>query len=145
MLGHAVPPDGHAVLVVLTVNVVFAPRVYPVGKTTSTNASVAVEDGLAHTVPVVAVLIFIRSKRTATSVSEAADAERMSANGTKRLATSSKTADIFINFCCFWAYMVNVLVIYLYGAYAIYGLYFAWLCFIKQGFNGQSYQARRDI
>lgn len=66
MLGQAVPPVGHDRLVVLTVNAVDAPSVYPVGKLTTTCASAAVTLGLAHTVPVVAVLTCMRSKRTKT-------------------------------------------------------------------------------
>ena len=72
MLGHAVPPDGQAVLVVLTVKFAAVPSVYPVGNSTCTVASVAVVAGLAHTVPVVCVLIFMRSNRTSTCVRGAA-------------------------------------------------------------------------
>lgn len=51
--GHAVPPDGQAKLVVLTVKVPAAPKVYPVGNTTCTLASVEAVVGLAQTMPVV--------------------------------------------------------------------------------------------
>lgn len=64
MPGQAVPPEGQPRLVVPTTKVAAVPSVYPVGKVTTTDASVAVLVGLAHTVPVVAVLICMRSKRT---------------------------------------------------------------------------------
>lgn len=88
---HAVPPAGHARLVVLTVKLAALPSVYPVGKTTWTDASVATVAGSAQTVPVVCVETLRLSKRTMLCDSCAALA--VLPNRAKPTAENARTAE----------------------------------------------------
>jgi hypothetical protein len=79
ILGHAVPPVGHARFVVLIVKLAAVPSVYPVGNVTCTSASVKADVGLAQTVPVVAVLAafakLAETSCTATAITSTATPE----------------------------------------------------------------------
>jgi hypothetical protein len=115
--GQAAAPEGHAKLVVDTLqSVKVVLIVVLLGKPTTTEASVEAVTGWAQTVPVVAVLAFIRSKRTVTLVRPAAEAKVL--KKAKFVATSNAAARITL--------ILGVLVL---GIFIYYPCFLGiWLC-----------------